>query len=110
MTRDELVELGAKAAWNESQDCEPGENWDSLSKTMRTIMRTYISDSLDAMAAKGLAVVPLEATAEMVNAGGVGVWDSSPADFHDLSRSACRSAAIPCYQAMVAEGNLLKGK
>lgn len=41
-----------------------------------------------------------EPTEAMINAGGVAVWDSSPADFHDLSRAACRSAAIPCWQAM----------
>lgn len=109
-----LVEMRARALWLTMKGSTEEELADKDTPVVRYLEKCFKRD-LDDYAGyvrammltdqrHGVVSVPAEATEEMINTGGVAVWDSSPADFHDLSREACRSAAIPCWSAMRAAG------
>lgn len=64
-TVEKLAELMAAKAWDESNFCEPGEDWNSQTHKMKDVFRTYFLDGLGALEAVGLVVVPVEATLDM---------------------------------------------
>ncbi len=97
MTAEELVELMAEQAWNESQFCEPGEDWNSQTHKMQDVFRNYFSDGLHALEAAGQAVVPREATHEMARAG-------MAADFKDPMGAVVQADCYKHWRAMLAAG------
>lgn len=65
MTRAELVEAMARAICAEDAECGP---WDMAPRVLRQALRDEATAALAAIEAAGLAVVPREATWEMVRA------------------------------------------
>lgn len=96
MDRDELRELLARG-----ENCK--ELWAQVSDHMKSPRRAWAKEACDAMDAAELAVVPKEATEEMFNTA----WDT---DRENIGEDGNTLMPEPVWQAMIAEGNLLKGE
>ncbi len=99
MTRAELVEIGAKAArevWRDREAVRADTlDWEHIDRYERSACLAAQAAALAAIEAAGMAVVPKEATASMMNEGGAAIHVARPGE-------PCSVTAAEAYKVMIA--------
>lgn len=104
-TWDEVVEIAARAAW---EQLSAGREWESARALERDERRIEAAAALRALIAEGLAIVPREATEDMQNAAGI-VIDHPSVYMGGPSRNGKRRGT-QAYEAALSAGEIAPQK